>query len=461
MIGDNQIICALASAPGRAGISVIRISGQGSLLVARKICPFLPEQVESHHIYFGRIKSSQEKENVDEVLLSYFSEGKSYTGDESVEISCHGNPLIVEDIISALISNGARMANPGEFTLRAFLNQKIDLVQAESVLTLIESRSKQEAKWALRHLEGGLSQQIKKIEHIFLWALSHLEAEIDFSVENLKVADKKQIQEKIFESIEELKNFEQGFQQGRILKQGFRIALVGQPNSGKSSLFNCLLKEDRAIVTEIPGTTRDVVFGEKTLGGFRIEFFDTAGIRQTQDIIEKIGIEKSHQKIADADLLWLILDGTEKNWELENFLRKNIKPLWIVVNKSDLWKKTQSEDQMKKRVQETFPDFCNEIFFVSAVDAQTEKTLMQSLQEKFLSQTGNFDHALSSLRQFENVRAARECAQRAHELLTNQQGEELISLELKDALRNIHLVLGTVWDDQILDEIFSQFCIGK
>ncbi|HEY8270443.1 MAG TPA: tRNA uridine-5-carboxymethylaminomethyl(34) synthesis GTPase MnmE, partial [Pseudobdellovibrionaceae bacterium] len=374
---DSQTICAVSTPHGVGGISVIRISGPNSLEVTRKIAKFLPQKIESHKIYFGTLQDFQSRENVDEVLVAYFQKGHSFTGEEVVEISCHGNPQICQNILNLLITGGARSADKGEFTYRAFMNGKVDLVQAESILALIESQSEKAQKLALRQLKGQLSQKLERIEDQLTWLMAHIEAGIDFSTEGLDLVDTEIIKEKLVEIETSLKSLVNSYKAGRILKDGVRIALVGSPNVGKSSLLNLLLEEDRAIVTAIAGTTRDVISGDTKYDGLKLTFLDTAGIRNhTSDIVEQIGIQKSREAYADADVVLFVFDlsvGVQpQDEELLRHLSKT--NLFVIGNKLDQINNPTETPGFEKITH--YADFAKRnLFFVSALD-QNARPLM-------------------------------------------------------------------------------------
>ncbi|RYZ63252.1 MAG: tRNA uridine-5-carboxymethylaminomethyl(34) synthesis GTPase MnmE, partial [Proteobacteria bacterium] len=269
---DTHTICAVSTPHGVGGISVLRISGPDSLEITREIASFLPLNIESHRVYFGTLRSPEFQDEIDEVLVTYFKKGHSFTGEEVLEISCHGNPHICQKILNELIAIGARAADRGEFTYRAFMNGRVDLVQAEGILSLIESQSDKAMKLSLRQLKGQLSQRLESIENEITWLMAHLEAGIDFSTEGLDLVSDAVVTEKLTIIESGLQKLVNTYQSGRILRDGVRVALAGRPNVGKSSLLNLLLEEERAIVTEIAGTTRDVISGETQYAGVKFTF---------------------------------------------------------------------------------------------------------------------------------------------------------------------------------------------
>ncbi|WP_374031624.1 tRNA uridine-5-carboxymethylaminomethyl(34) synthesis GTPase MnmE [Bdellovibrio bacteriovorus] len=335
---DKDTICAISTPHGVGGISVIRVSGPQTLNIVSKICPFLPAHPESHKVYFGNLKNSQSGDEIDEVLATYFKEGRSFTGEEVIEISCHGSPLICQSILNQLVNLGARPADRGEFTFRAFMNGKLDLVQAESVLSLIESQSQQAAKLALRQLKGTLSHKLEEIEDDMTWILAHAEASIDFSTEGIEVIEENVIQVRLKKIEAGLKELVATFKVGRLLKDGFRIVLTGLPNVGKSSLLNLFLEDERAIVTDIPGTTRDVIHGDTTFEGVKFTFVDTAGLRdEATDLVERIGIQKSYEAQNESDVVFFVYD-IEKGLGAEELqILESLDPAktYILANKTD------------------------------------------------------------------------------------------------------------------------------
>jgi tRNA modification GTPase len=348
---NEQTICAISTPHGVGGIAVIRISGKEALSVCKKISKKLSKKtnIESHKAYFSDI-FDLDKNKVDETLITYFAEGKSFTGEEVVEISCHGSRFITQQILDLLIKCGCRMAYKGEFTFRAFMNGKIDLVQAESVLSLIESQNEASAKVALRQLEGHVSKEFEVIISDLTWCLAHIEASIDFIEQGVEVVDQNVLISKlkgINQSLEKLIN---SYQSGRLIKDGIKVALIGEPNVGKSSLLNMLLQNNKAIVTPIAGTTRDVIDGEIVFDGIKFNISDTAGLRETQDQVEIIGIDKSKKEAENADVLCFVLDCSQKDWERSLQLAtqlKNAKKIFL-LNKSDIISENEQGELLAK-----------------------------------------------------------------------------------------------------------------
>lgn len=460
---DSQAICAVSTPHGVGGISVIRISGLRSFEITRKIAGFLPQKVESHRVYFGTLKDPRTHEDVDEVLVTYFQKGRSFTGEEVVEISCHGNPQICQRILNLLIAEGARSADRGEFTYRAFMNGNVDLIQAESILALIESQSETAQKLALRQLKGQLSQKIETLENDIIWLMAHLEAGIDFSTEGLELVSSEVVSQRLSEIEKGLRSLVHSYKAGRIMKDGVRVALAGLPNVGKSSLLNLLLEEDRAIVTEVAGTTRDVISGDTKFNGLKLTFLDTAGIRShTSDIVEQIGIQKSREAHTEADIVLFVFDlSLGLRAEEEELLRQLPQAnLFVIGNKLDQVKDPTETPGFEKLTQ--YADFAKRnLFFVSALDQNARPLILKEISRRF-SQTDLQDYVLlSNARHYENLLKALSNTARCQQLLNEGLGSEFLAIELKEALIAVQETLGKRFDDQVMDRVFKEFCLGK
>ncbi|MFS4458923.1 tRNA uridine-5-carboxymethylaminomethyl(34) synthesis GTPase MnmE [Bdellovibrio sp. HCB2-146] len=470
---DKDTICAVSTPHGVGGISVIRISGPQTLSVVKRVCAFLPEHPESHRVYFGYLKNPQTGEEIDEVLVTYFKTGKSFTGEEVIEISCHGSPHICQSILQQLISLGARPADRGEFTYRAFMNGKLDLVQAESVLSLIESQSSQASKLALRQLKGDVSKKLEQIEDDMTWILAHAEAQIDFSTEGIDVVDYSVVKQRLKKVEETLKELVGTFKVGRLLKDGFRVVLTGLPNVGKSSLLNLFLEDERAIVTDIPGTTRDVIHGDTTFGGVKFTFVDTAGLRdQTTDLVERIGIQKSYEAQNESDVVFFIYDLDKGLSAAELQILESLEPsrTYIIGNKVDRLGvppkaldvlETLKNSKFFQKIADKTDFSTRRMFFVSALDKKARTSVLQSLVKEFADLQVENTVLISNARHFENLSRALENTQRSQMIVDNGMGSEFLSLELKESLIAIHETLGKRFDDQIMDRVFKEFCIGK
>ena len=448
---SSDCICAIATPHGLGGISVIRVSGPKSFEITRRICGFLPSTPESHKIYYGFAKQAKGNQNLDEVLVAYFSHGKSFTGEESTEISCHGSPVISESIVQALIGSGARLARPGEFTCRAFFNGRIDLVQAESVLALIESQSKQASRQALRQLEGELSVEYGKIEDSFLWVLAQIEAGIDFSTEGLETVSFGKILSRLDLERLRVRALLDSYESGRITRDGLVVVLLGKPNVGKSSLLNALLKEERAIVTDEPGTTRDLVRASLSLGGVRIELFDTAGIREANSKSEKLGIQKSFEMMEKADVvLHVIESGSPVLVELSNSASRQSQQIAFIFNKSDL--NTKASNLTPEGEQS---------FSVSAKTGDGLAELRTWLMNIAAEKSSETQLAVSQARHFELLSKIDVSLNSAIKLIKEEQSAEFVAQELQIGIRSIHELVGKAFDEQVIDRVFKEFCLGK
>ncbi len=470
---DNDTICAVSTPHGVGGISVIRISGPKTLSIVSKICTFLPEHPESHKSYFGGLKDAQTGLEIDEVLAAYFKHGRSFTGEEVIEISCHGSPVICQSILSQLVEQGARPADRGEFTYRAFMNGKMDLVQAESVLSLIEAQSQQAAKLALRQLKGSVSKKLEDIENDMTWILAHAEAGIDFSTEDIRVVDQTVTLQKLAVIEKSLEELVATFRVGRILKDGFRIVLTGLPNVGKSSLLNVFLEDERAIVTDIPGTTRDVIHGDTSFKGVKFTFLDTAGLRESvSDLVEKIGIQRSKEATGESDFVFFVYDSEKGLSQEEIKILNGLDPqrTYILANKIDrisapLTTKNVVKDlensEFLQKIKDLEGYLKRRVFFVSALDKKMRSEVLEEVVREFADLQLENTVLISNSRHLENLSRALENTQRTESLVKEGLGEEFIALELKEALIAIHETLGKRFDDQIMDRVFKEFCIGK
>jgi len=471
---DQDTICAVSTPPGRGGISVIRVSGKLSWQTTRKFIPSFPERAQSHKAYFGVFRENSQ--TIDEVVVTFFEKGRSFTGEETCEISCHGSPIVVREILRCFTGAGLRLADKGEFTYRAFMNNRIDLVQAESIVSMIESQSLAAAKQAARQLQGGLSQIIEKIENDLTWCLAHIEAGIDFVTENLDYVSNQELIDKLSLIAAEVDKLASTFKSGRLIREGVKVALIGAPNVGKSSLLNCLLGEERSIVTDIAGTTRDVIEDSFSYEGLSIKVLDTAGVRNSTDHVESLGIERTLRASKEADLCLVVFDPTQLETWLEprmlQAIKSRIKDCMIVINKSDRLGAEASDLlmslQLSLRSSKIFTDQeLAELFnrqkieFVSALDKRTAEGLKAAIY-RHLVEAGFEDNSLvSHSRQFELLHSSRKQIEVANELLKSDLGAEFVALELKESLISLQQILGKSFDDQIMDRVFKEFCIGK
>lgn len=476
---DLDTICAISTPSGMGGIHVIRISGDSALKVTRPFAPFLPEKMESQRVYYGTVVAEQNRfEPIDEVLITYFKHGSSFTGEETIEIACHGSPYIAQQIIKMAILYGSRLADRGEFTYRSFLNGKIDLIQAESVLSLIQSENAKSLKVAINQLKGGLSSKLKNLESEIIALLARLEVSIDFTTEDVEIISDSDIIERLNRIYDPIRQLLHSFRSGQKIQSGFEVILVGEPNVGKSSLLNRVLFEERAIVTNIPGTTRDLIQEQIHVKGVKITLIDSAGIRETEDVIEKMGVSKTKSAIERADLVLAVFDSSKPNFQgIIDQLPSDLSKVLFVGNKVDLISPDQQRGVLKElqnllfrlnkfqnlEQAETFLQ--KRSIFTSAKDSEKSLEVQQqilNLIETHLD-TGSFgDEAiLFQARHYENLQRALECLQRARLLAQSSSSPEFLALEVKEILIRIQEILGERFDDQILDRVFREFCIGK
>ncbi len=461
---NEQTICAISTPQGTGGIAVIRVSGKDALLFSKKISKTLKNQknIESHRAYFSTLVDF-ENNKVDEAVITYFAENKSFTGESTVEISCHGSTFIAQQILDLLVLAGCRMADRGEFTYRAFMNGRIDLVQAESVLSLIESQNKASAKVALRQLDGEVSKKFEYLISELTWCLAHIEASIDFIEQGVEVVDSKVLISKLIDINRALGKLINSYQSGRLIKDGVRLALVGEPNAGKSSLLNLLLQSDRAIVTPFAGTTRDVVEGEALYKGIKFNISDTAGLRETDDLIEIIGIDKSKSEAEKADIMCFVLDCTQDDWlralRLAQQLKNN-KKIFLLNKRDDISDGRASE--LFAKISETLGlESKNSLIFSSTHQPECRNDIFE-LVIKNLGSLEYLDEALvSSTRQFEQAQYAFEMISNSISELENNIGAEFTAMHLKESLISLQKILGQAYDDQIMDRVFKEFCLGK
>ncbi len=452
----EDTIAAISTPLGKSGIGVVRLSGNDSLRITESV--FLPRAkgIENRVPTLGSIWEPGTQQIIDEVLVIYFRGPRSFTREDIVEISCHGSPVILKGILEILLRSGARLATPGEFTLRAFLRGRIDLVQAEAIRDLIEAKTLFQAKVAHQQAVGSLSNRLKPNKEKLVRLISLLEAGIDFAEDDVAVLPWDEIQERTSVISQELSLLHSTFSTGKIVTAGWSIAIVGRPNVGKSSLFNAFLNEERAIVTEIPGTTRDMVAETTEIRGIPVRFLDTAGIRAVHDRVEQIGINKSLEVLADADHILFLLDGSEclrvEDYRIGKELRN--REYHLVINKADL----------PQRIDATaIQSSAKSVSYVSALTGQGMEALKENVFKEFdqdgvLEREGGF---ITNMRHETLIRQAVEALCRADHSLGNQMPHEVLLLDFYAALQSLNALTGETTVDDILNNIFSTFCIGK
>ncbi len=445
----GETIAAVATPPGEGGVAIIRIAGNQALLVASKVFSGNVSSFKSHTAHYGRVLDGR-GEKIDDVLLMPMLGTRSYCGEDTVEIFCHGGSLITRRVLERVIEAGARAALPGEFTFKAFINGKIDLAQAEAVQELIGAKNERALDAAEKQLEGRLSTKVKEIQESLTLLAAILEAWVDFPEEGLEFISMEEILEKLREVSDAILELTDTFHDGKILHDGLSLCLIGAPNVGKSSLMNALLDKERAIVSAIPGTTRDLLEDRMRLSGLNFKVLDTAGIRETTEEIEKEGIRRSRKAMQEADLILLVLDLQEMS--LPDFIEEAPKEKTVVVwNKSDL--------VQKEPLSLDFPHVCR----ISALKKQGLKELKNEI-EKVIWKHGppsKEEVVVTNIRHKEALQESYQALQRLLEGLKSGVSPEFLALEMRTALFALGKILGTNVSEDILSSIFSTFCIGK
>ena len=440
----SDTICAIATGGGTSAIAVIRISGKKSFDIIKQIFDKKINNIRSHSI-FGNIKKKNEV--IDEVLISFFIGPNSYTGEDTVEISCHGSKYIQTKILQLIVENGGRPAEPGEFTMRAFLNQKLDLSQAESVADLISSENKVAHQTYINQLKGGFSKKIKKLREELVNFASLIELELDFSEEDVEFASRKKLITLLENLKDEIKFLLSSYVDGNILKEGIVVTILGQPNSGKSTLLNCILNEDKAITSDIAGTTRDLIEDSISFGGLTFRFTDTAGLRETENKIENVGIRKAIDKSKKSNIIINLIDATQDVPQQVKYLKNitQIKDSVFVLNKTDL----------KKH------DLKDNIISISAKNNlgidELKKELLK-ICEKYRYSDSNI--VLTNTRHLNELN---QCLSEINLILENinNVSSDLITINIRKALNHLGNITGEITTDDLLGNIFSNFCIGK
>jgi tRNA modification GTPase len=436
----NDTIVAVSTPPGRGGIGVVRLSGKDARRIAEQILQFrtAPEW-RSWHSQMAKLA------DVDEVVASFFEAPRSYTAEDVVEISCHGSPVVLRFALDRALDAGARLAEPGEFTLRAYLNGRIDLPQAEAVRDLIEATTLYQARVATQQAGGSVSRRIAPMKEQLLELIALLEAGIDFAEDDISVAPPEELLRRLKPVIEGVKQLAASFQYGALVRSGLTLAIVGRPNVGKSSLFNCLLEQDRAIVTDIPGTTRDLVSETASIGGIPVKLYDTAGVREGSELVESLGIERTLQAIADVDLTLVVVDLSQGITAEDRELIARAPKSLVAGNKCDL------------------PHDAANVLPVSAKTGEGIGALRKAILEA-IAPAGAFEQEtgfITSVRHERLLAESAEYLEKARGAVQDGIPHEMLLLDLYAALRPIDAITGATTADDILNRIFSTFCIGK
>ena len=451
-------IAAISTAPGMGGIGIVRMSGKDCFSVLEKI--FAPKSKKiapkGYTMQYGNIVDSN-KNIIDEVIVSYFVEPKSYTTENMCEINSHGGNVVLKQILELVIKNGAKLAEPGEFTKRAFLNGRIDLSQAEAVIDVINAKTEIEAGTAEKQLEGYLSEKIKEIRDIGISLMSDIEASIDYPEYDVEEVTREKLEKELGLIKEKLEQLENSFESGKLIKEGIKTAIIGKPNAGKSSLLNAMLREDRAIVTEYAGTTRDTIEEYINLNGIPLKIIDTAGIRETDNEVEKIGIEKSRKAVKEADLIIAIFDGSKpldnEDDEIINLIKD--KTVIIVINKEDISK--PNKDVLDRL------NIGKTIINISALKKEGINEIYEEIAKMFETDkiTNDSAFAITNLRHKNAIVNAKENVCKAIQTINDKMPIDVIAIQIKDVLESLGTITGESVTEDIIKDIFAKFCLGK
>ena len=449
----NDTIVAISTALGVGAISIVRLSGNDAINIVNKCFEGKDlTKVDSHTIHYGFIKN--ETERIDEVLVSVMRAPKTYTTEDIVEINCHGGIITTKQVLETMLNSGARLAEPGEFTKRAFLNGRIDLVESEAIMDLIESKSSEAKKMALSQLYGDLSKLITSFRDRLKNLLSSIEVNIDYpEYYDIEIVTEEKIAKEIKSMKEELKNLIEKSKSSSIIKNGIQTVILGRPNVGKSSILNKLLDEEKAIVTNVAGTTRDIVEGQTFIDGILIKFIDTAGIRKTDDIVEKIGVEKSLKAVEAADLIILVLNNNEELTaeDLEILEKTKDKQRIIVINKKDLERNIKLPENLENVVE-------TDTNSIEGIDSLKSKIKEMFNLEKITTKDYTY---LSNSRQISLIIKAYQSILSAEKSLNESLPIDLIAIDLKECFDLLGQVIGISYTDEIIDNLFENFCVGK
>jgi tRNA modification GTPase len=453
----EDTIAAVATPPGEGGIAIVRISGpDAEQIVGTIFCQNDARNgtLKSHSLYHGKIRDPRSDVVLDEVLLTVMRKPRSYTGETVVEVQCHGGVFLVREILRLILSQGARHAEPGEFTKRAFLNGRIDLAQAEAVLDLIQARTQEGVSLAVKQVQGGISHWVDAMRNSLLDCIVQVEAAIDFPDEEIELLPRGELTRKISKFGDEIRRILSTYEWGRLHREGARVCICGRPNVGKSSLLNTLVGEERVIVTPVPGTTRDVVEESLNLGGLPVVLWDTAGLRETEDQVERIGVDLSKRYVEKADLVMLVLDASnEFTADDESLLRKIDKKRMIVLNKDDLPR------NLNRKALEAFQT--DGIYSVSAKLGSGIEALKNGLRDMLLGVNTEAPIVITNLRHKSALIRCENALNNVQKSLCENQPAEFVAVDLNDAKEALEEIIGKVDNEDILERIFSQFCIGK
>lgn len=449
-------IAAVATPPGEGGVAMVRLSGPDARRIGREILSREDIEWESHRLYYGKVRDPARGSLVDEVMFAFLRGPRSYTGEDTVEIHCHGGPFVVRQLLGLVLARGARHAEPGEFTRRAFLNGRLDLTQAEAVLELIRSRTDKAVHVALGQMEGGLSQEVHGLREQLVDALVQVEAAIDFPEEEIELLRREELARNVAGIIDRITLLVDSYEWGRMIRDGVRVCIVGRPNVGKSSLMNALLGVDRAIVTETPGTTRDFIEETVNLNGLPVVLWDTAGIRDRAEGVEQIGIDVTLKRLAESQGCVLVLDGSSPltGEDMDVMDRVRERQGLVVINKIDLEQRLE-----RSAVSDCLPGFKQ--VEVSALSNRGLDGLKAALRDCFLDSAEEPEVIVTNVRHRAALDRARVSLVEVHRAINQGMPPDIVAVDLQEARDSLEEIVGTVTNDDILDRIFSQFCIGK
>lgn len=460
----SEVICAISTPPGMGAIAVIRLSGEGSVALVDSIFQAASgkklESQPSHTVHFGRISDGEEL--LDEVLVTLFRGSHSFTGEESVEISCHGSLYIQQRLVELLLRQGARMAEAGEFTRRAFRNGRFDLSQAEAVADLIASSSRASHRVAMNQMRGGFARKLAELRDKLLQFVSLIELELDFSEEDVEFASREKLFDLTNEIEQEIQTLADSFRLGNAIKSGIPVTIIGETNVGKSTLLNLLLNEEKAIVSEIHGTTRDVIEDTVNIGGVTFRFIDTAGIRQTADAIETLGIERTFRKIEQASIVLWMIDMTTPRAQIEELATSILpalkdKQVILLYNKVDL-----IPDKQRADFANLLPALNAERLFISAKQQQNTDKLQEILvKAAAIPSIGEDDVIVTNLRHYASLNSALTAVRRVKEGIETGITHDFLSQDIRECMFYLGEITGQISTEELLGNIFSRFCIGK
>ncbi len=453
-----RTIAAISTSPGVGGIGIVRISGEKAFEVIEKI--FIPKnqgEIKGYTMKYGHIVEPSSKKIIDEVLVSYFVAPRSYTAENMCEINSHGSNVVMRRILELCIENGAELAEPGEFTKKAFLNGRIDLSQAEAVIELINSKTEKEAEASINQLEGYLKNEINEIKSLTLEIMIDIEASIDYPEYDIEEVTNEKALEKLEKIQNKLEKLEKSFKNGKIIREGIKTAIIGTPNAGKSSLLNAILNEERAIVTEYEGTTRDTIEEFITINGIPLKLIDTAGIRNAQDEVEKIGIKKSKEIAEKSDLIIAIFDGTKKLTEEDRKIVELVKNknTIIIINKTDLKNQIIEKEYLKSLEKP--------VIEISALNKQGIEEIYKEITKMFNIENINLNDGITitNIRHWELIKQAKENSIKAQETIKANMPIDIIAINIKEIIEKLNTITGENATEDIINEIFKKFCLGK